>query len=56
MHYVGMLADSHDEVARFEVAKNKAARMNVLQATDLDIEGISLLFISWTDFAYKLAC
>jgi hypothetical protein len=38
MHYVGMLADSHDEIARLEVTMYKAARMNVPQARDLVIK------------------
>jgi hypothetical protein len=33
-----MLANSHDEIARFEVAMDKAMRMNVLQARDLVIK------------------
>jgi hypothetical protein len=44
-----MLANSHDEVARFKITVNEVVRMNELQAADLDIEDISQLFItSWT--------
>jgi hypothetical protein len=41
-----MLANSHDEVARFKIAVNEVAGMDELQAADLDIEDISQLFIA----------
>ena len=41
MHHVGLLADAHNDVARFEITVNEVARMDILQATELDIADIS---------------
>jgi uncharacterized protein YlxP (DUF503 family) len=36
-----LLADAHNDVARFEIAVNEVARMDILQATELDIADVS---------------
>lgn len=37
MHYMGMLADSYDNVAWFKIMVEEVTRVNVLQMTDLGI-------------------
>jgi hypothetical protein len=37
VHHVGLLADAHNDVGRFEITVNEVARMDILQATELDI-------------------
>ena len=42
MYDVCMLSNTHNDIARFEIAVNKGARMDVLQATKLIIVNISV--------------
>jgi hypothetical protein len=42
MDNVSMLPDTHNEVAGFQVTVDEVARVDVLQAMDLDIACISL--------------
>jgi hypothetical protein len=39
VHYIGLLADTHDDIARFEAAVDEVARMDEPQATQLDHAG-----------------
>jgi uncharacterized protein YlxP (DUF503 family) len=38
---IGLLADTHDDIARFEVTVDEVARMDLLQATELEAAFIS---------------
>jgi hypothetical protein len=37
VHHVGLLADAHNDVARFEIVVNEVVRTDILQAKELDI-------------------
>jgi len=37
VHHVGLLADAHNDVARFEIVVNEVATTDILQAKELDI-------------------
>jgi hypothetical protein len=41
VYNVGVLSETHNDVARFEIAVNEVARMYVLQATELGIVDMS---------------
>jgi hypothetical protein len=36
MHCIGVIADAHNNIARFEIMMDEVARMDVLQMRDLD--------------------
>ena len=55
VYNVGMLSETHDDVARFEIAMNEVARMYVLQATELGIVDINpSVMASEVEFAHQL--
>jgi hypothetical protein len=41
VYNIGVPTNTHDNIARFEITVNEVARMDVLQAMELDIENIS---------------
>jgi len=48
-----MTSNTHNEIARFEVAVNKVPRMDVLQATELGVVDISpSVVVSEVDFTH----
>jgi len=50
-----MTSDTHNEIARFEVAVNKVPRMDVLQAMELGVVDISpSVVVSEVDFTHQL--
>jgi len=50
-----MLSDTHNDIARFEIAVNKAARMDVLQVTKLIIANISpSVMVTEVEFTHQL--
>ena len=55
VYNVGVLSETHDDVARFEIAVNEVARMYVLQATELGIVDMSpSTLVSEVEFAHQL--
>ena len=36
MHYLGIIANTYNNIARFEIMMDEVARMDVLQVRDLD--------------------
>jgi uncharacterized protein YlxP (DUF503 family) len=55
VYNVGALSDTHDDVARFEIAVNEVARMDVLQATELGIVDIGpSAVVSEVKFTHQL--
>ena len=42
VYNVGMPSDTHNDIARFDIAVDEIARMDVLQATELSTVDISL--------------
>ena len=50
-----MASDTHNDIARFEVAVNKVPRMDVLQATELGVVDISpSVVVSEVEFTHQL--
>jgi len=50
-----MLSNTHNDIARFEIAVNEAVRMDVLQATKLIIVNISpSVMVTEVEFTYQL--
>jgi hypothetical protein len=55
VYNVGVPSDTHDDIARFEIAVNEVARMDVLQATELGIVDISpSAVVSEVKFTHQL--
>jgi len=52
---VRVLSDTHNDIARFEIAVNEAARMDILQATKLIIVNISpSVMVTEVEFTHQL--
>jgi len=50
-----VLSDTHNDIARFEIAVNKVVRMDVLQATELSIVNISpSVMVTEIEFTHQL--
>ena len=58
VYNVGLLSETHNDVARFEIAVNKVARMYVLQAMELGIVDMTHMspsaVVSEVEFTYQL--
>jgi hypothetical protein len=54
VHSIGQLADTHDDIARFEIAVDEVVRMDKLQTTELDAADISRLVTACNQITHQL--